>query len=381
MDPRWFDLMPVVEGLLKEAGSVVTALRAACRTLPPGMGYGHAWYNPDTKVVWVSVGDWEDNYDAWRKPLEKVPGVKEVHVEAEAGPPGLRDGSKTWLRVKQAHSPTLRAIGQLTNWVPGPTNALYGGPSPLAAALASGLLGAGVGYGAGWLGEQALPKEHFRPGHLRKVLALLGAGVGAVPALGWGAVAHQHHPDKPGWKAWLSSWPFRDRDLKGPAVSEPLPDKLPDNYLAEMNNTGLKTACDAAAALLGEAAPHFKRAVAYASPVGSDFGVGGLTSVPMIPADHFSEVVWQDPNTPVPVRAATTGLVDSASALRRGARLVSPADIGRVAVGMGSGYASGLLVGKTLGALAGLRPESQKKLQQAGTWAGLLSNLMPLAFG
>ena len=380
MDPRWFDLMPMVEGLVKEAGSTVAALRQACRKLPPGLGYGHVWYNPDTKVAWVSVGDWEEDLDAWRKPLAKVPGVKEVHIEAEAGPPGLRDGSETWLRVKQAHSPTLRAVGQLATWVPGPTNALYGGPSPLAAALASGLLGAGVGYGAGWLGEQALPREHFRPGHLRKVLALLGAGVGTAPALWWGAVAHQHHPDTPGVRAWLSSWPFRGKDLKGPPAPEPPPEKLPDDYLGEIGNTPLKTACDAALALLGGPEPHYKRAV-YASPVGYDFGVGGLTSVPMIPADHFSQVVWSDPNTPVPIRSATTGLVDSASALRRGARLVSPADIGRVAVGMGSGYASGLLVGKTLGALAGLRPESQKKLQQAGTWAGLLTNLVPLAFG
>jgi hypothetical protein len=48
---------------------------------------------------------------------------------------------------------------------------------------------------------------------------------------------------------------------------------------------------------------------------------------------------------------------------------------------MGSGYVSGLVVGKTLGALAGLKPEAQQSLQQAGTWAGLLTNVVPMAFG
>ena len=50
-------------------------------------------------------------------------------------------------------------------------------------------------------------------------------------------------------------------------------------------------------------------------------------------------------------------------------------------MGMGSGYVSGMLVGKALGALAGLKPHAQKQLQQAGTWAGFLTNVVPLAFG
>jgi len=47
---------------------------------------------------------------------------------------------------------------------------------------------------------------------------------------------------------------------------------------------------------------------------------------------------------------------------------------------MGTGWLSGMLVGKTLGALAGLRPESQKTLQQTGVWAGVLTNVVPKLF-
>jgi hypothetical protein len=42
--------------------------------------------------------------------------------------------------------------------------------------------------------------------------------------------------------------------------------------------------------------------------------------------------------------------------------------------------ARGLIVGKTLGALAGLRPEAQKKLQRMGIWSTMLGRVVPNAF-
>jgi hypothetical protein len=107
---------------------------------------------------------------------------------------------------------------------------------------------------------------------------------------------------------------------------------------------------------------------------------GGLY-VQDIPVDAFNRVIWQDPNTSLPLRAATTGLVEAASQSRGGIELISPYDIARVAVGMGSGLASGMLVGKALGALAGLTPGAQDTLKRTGMWAGALANLVPKAFG
>jgi hypothetical protein len=48
---------------------------------------------------------------------------------------------------------------------------------------------------------------------------------------------------------------------------------------------------------------------------------------------------------------------------------------------MGSGLASGMLVGKALGALAGLTPGAQQTLKRTGMWAGALMNIVPRAFG
>ena len=380
MEVHFLHLMCDIETLIKTAGTTVVALRAAAKKLPLGVGYGHVWFNPETKQVWVSVGDWEEDTDGWRKPLLAVAGVKDVRVEGEQSPPE----DEPWILIKKGHSPTLRALAQLTNFLPGPTNAPIGGPSPLAATLAGGILGAGTGYGAGFLGEQALPDEQFRPGRLRKTMALLGGLAGAAPGALWALESMQHHPSGGGLKSLLSGWPFRRSDLKGPAASNDVsPAPVPPEMAFQPGidvvppgpHTGLKLACAAAQELLGEPAEFFKTAL------DNEYGALNVDQVPLIDADRFNSAVWQDQRTPVAMRTATSGLVGGAQALRGGVNWVSPADVARIAVGMGSGYASGMLVGKALGALAGLRPEAQQSLQSAGTWAGFISNVVPLAFG
>jgi hypothetical protein len=166
-----------------------------------------------------------------------------------------------------------------------------------------------------------------------------------------------------------------------PSERLPLP---PDPEPTEYFNTPIKAAHAALQELIAdlEISTHYKQALdtGYDTSEEPDYGVNSLINVPMIPADQFTQTVWRDGNTPVSIRAATTGLVDSASAIRGGSRLVTPGDIARIAIGAGAGYASGMLVGKTLGALAGLRPESQRQLQTMGTWAGILANVVPTVF-
>ena len=111
------------------------------------------------------------------------------------------------------------------------------------------------------------------------------------------------------------------------------------------------------------------------------FDTGASAFLPIIPRDQFNNIVWEDPNTPMAVRAATTGIVEAASLARGNSPWVSPADVARIAASAGSGYLSGMMVGKTLGALAGLKPEVQQSLQSTGVWAGVLKGVMPIIFG
>jgi hypothetical protein len=59
---------------------------------------------------------------------------------------------------------------------------------------------------------------------------------------------------------------------------------------------------------------------------------------------------------------------------------VTPGQMGALSVGMGSGYLSGALVGKALGALMGVPVKTQDRLKSTGMWAGAVKNLVPLLF-
>lgn len=283
----------------------VKSFLARCEQFPAG----EVFYNPT-----YSLFAFSQPTDALEKTAKSVPFSE------------MKKYAGVWLHVKMAGvtaQDVLSPVANTTGWQHNPVTNLMGGPNTLTAALGSGILGAGLGYGTGWVADKFLSTDPKRNGRLPKTLAVLGGAMGAAPAL-WA-----------GYHGW-----FKDRggDLAQMAYSK-------DNPFAKS----------------------------------SAFDSNGFD--PSIPVDQFNQVIWQDSSTPSKVRAATSGLIEGASSLRSNANYVSPADIARIATGMGSGYLSGLVVGKTLGALAGLSDSAQNKLQQAGVWAGLLTNVVPMAFG
>ena len=261
-------------------------------------------------------------------------------------------GERPWLPIKTASSGAFRPLFDIMQLTPNKFNKVFGGPTPLAGMLAGGLLGSGLGYGAGWLGEKLLGSNVLEPGRLRRAGLIAGGGLGALPGLYLGAVgARLKREDGAGWGKALGAF-FEPNVLFGK-----------EGMAREMR--------EALDEIVPHEDPYFRKS---AEDAGSLF-------MPTIPVDSFNRTVWRDPNTPLPIRAATTGLVESASQSRGGSSLVSPFDVGRIAVGMGSGLVSGMLVGKVLGSLAGLTPQAQNTLKQTGMWAGVLSAVVPKAFG
>lgn len=103
---------------------------------------------------------------------------------------------------------------------------------------------------------------------------------------------------------------------------------------------------------------------------------------------QFNDLIWSDPDVsrrlPPNIQAAASGLVTGASNLPgrpKNSPFVTPVDIARMAVGLGSGATSGWLVGKGLGAFMGLSKPAQNALVRSGAAAGLIKNLVPIAFG
>lgn len=276
------------------------------------------------------------------------------------------------LAEKEAYSQSLRTLGALTGWNPDLVN-IPGWPSPVAATLATGLLGAGAGYGLGWLGEQALP-DSWNKGRLRRTLAILGGLGGALPGLAWAGVNHASG------KSVLDGWPMNEPAFDGKGV-----DEMPTDFVS-----GDPKVATYKEAYLGindptdgdnmDPSPWNWRAPLWSPYTAPD--------VPTINVNEFHTTVLQDPyvsrQLSPPVQAMATGLVSGASHLAGGGTpvtLISPMDVARMTAGMGTGYVSGALVGKALGALMGMPEDSQNRLKQTGLWAGAISNLIPIAFG
>lgn len=211
-------------------------------------------------------------------------------------------------------------------------------PSPVAHAIAGGLLGAATGYGAGWLGEKLLPETWERK-KLRRSMMLLGAGLGAAPGL-VGTGFHLANGVSP-----LAPGPLND----GWRVK----DSSADGYGG------------------GSDDPLAWRDLAYD---------------PVISLQRFNNAVWNDPRVAdrlaPPEQAALTGLVTGAAQQSPNpSPWVTPMDVANVAVGMGSGYLAGAIVGKALGTLMGMPESTQDRLKDTGMWAGVVKSLVPLAFG
>lgn len=242
-----------------------------------------------------------------------------------------------------------------------------GGPGPLQTALVGGLLGGGLGYAGGALAENLAPGT-FRKGKLRRLAGMLGAGLGAAPGAYLSTMQFRQNPNggsnaDAGW-----SWTQYPQDVPTAPMSV-------DSVLN----------------------PEFRK---LAMDYPDTFGSGGSLGSSTVPVDAFNNAIWSDVNpnrfgtksrwgnneqslgTPLPVAAAASGLVSGAAALTGNSEAVSPLAIGLAAAkGGAAGLVTGLMAGKALGALAGLTPQRQEQLQQAGLWGGILSAVMGKVFG
>lgn len=227
-------------------------------------------------------------------------------------------------------------------------NTAIGGPNPLSHAIVSSLLLGGLGYGAGTLAEQIVPERFVAPGGLRKTLGiaglLTGLGVGAMNA---GETSRQLGIGY--WPAWVTS-----------------------------NNTPIPK----------QYTPANKQANFWGQPQG--FGNTNLGK-PYIPVDAFNRATWADASknydqnsfgghTSPQIAAATTGIM-SGIKTQTGSGIISPGTVIRGLASAGVGLGVATLAGKTIGALAGLTPVAQEKIQDMGLWGGMLHSVIPPVLG
>jgi hypothetical protein len=404
-------VIPTVEELtarIKEAGwadvnaradaqalaSIEPALRIRQRAVnvPTIAPVGYYW-NPTTEKAAVFLHDLEKTAPSDIHCCRRVIGAAGFHsthpalTEKEAS-----DGD--WIKV--AFSPTLRTIGEGLNFFPG-YGPLPNQAGPLAGMLTSGLVGAGLGYGGGWLAEKLLP-DNWERGKLRRTLAILGGALGAAPGAYMGlqnwAIGRPFNdprmynmPPRDYHASRLSMWerpPYGDKQPE-PGFKEP---KAEDSLCKEANDAldvslgqrwkdGAKFVAEKAAA---DRDAMLKEAFGPYAPV---FGQNNRRNRTDINVNSLGQALWDVGSTPG-TAAMTMGAVHAANQMPGGepdSGWVTPVQMGRLGAAMGAGYLSGGLVGSVLGALTGLPQGAQDKLKETGMYLGIVKDVVPTLFG
>ena len=272
---------------------------------------GDIWFDPAEQRIFVRR--------THSSPLgEKIAGCETGYYSMDRLRP-----EPTWCGLVLSKTKTgslWQNIRGATGW-----NDKYYPPSPLAAMLATGVLGAGLGYGGAALVSKLLPDDWDKKKFRRSGL-MLGGALGAAP----GAL----------------------ETAKSLLIGQPVTDG------SHMDR---------------------KKMAATPLPHSPRYSTG-----PVIDSDAMMNTVWKSPMvsgrlTPKEQTLFTGAMMGSQQIAR--SPFVTPADMARLTAGMGVGYASGLVAGKVLGSLTGLPPTAQKTLANAGMYAGVVKSVLPMIYG
>ena len=350
----WSTVPEKIDTLVEKCAAPAWDIRTATASIYTKNDVGYYW-NPHLEKAGVHFRpSFDIEEGAWCKSaLDRAVGSKHVHM-SPLTLEEVTDGS--WVKV--AYSPTLRRIGEAMNFFPAggkKSGKTWMGisPSPLAGMLTTGLVGGGLGYGLGWLGEKLLP-EKWKKGRLRKTLAILGALGGAAPGGGY-MLANLMSGQPLNSDIWQSGLDMEDES----------PHRL-------------------GAALGGE---EDKYAQATDKFVKKAFMGAGASNIPPVNVNKLGQTLWEVGASPQ-TAAATMSSVYAAQQLPggMGPGYVTPRQTGLLGTMMGAaggglkGYAVGWGVGKALGLLTGMPPDTRKVLNRGGATLGIINSLMPRMF-
>jgi len=395
---EWQSVPDRVAALFKEAAPVARVIRRMTTILIAAPGSGEIYFHPKKRELHAVLSDIddEDKKKQWEEALEALKDIDGVQVSEE--PPENKEAE--WVLVKRANAP-LGIIGKPFEW----GGALTGGPSPLSNAIVGALLTGGLGYGTGWLLEHLFPERFVARGRLRKTLGALGAlGGTAIPAWQWrqNALTAREAGKPLGVLGSLitptDKVPFNepgarrvdlDAFISGPEGGRYDPGTA--TYLGNKETRALQEK-------LGESVgglSRFARAAEQLLKIGQELSAGGV-GLRAVPMDAFNQAIWNDVrmgltasrnpygtkspwgyneqamHTPPSLGAATAGLATGIQQLYGNQSVLSPQHFIRGLATAGVDLVTSRVVGGTLGALGGLTPVAQKKLQDIGMWGGLI---------
>jgi len=368
------DAIATAEKLAAEADGIRGAISGVYTSMPIGI-----YLHPDTHKVAFYVPDESPARDvALLK--SAMADVADVPDEGFVWSPTMKSGlvleDEGWVKI--AYSPALRTAGEWAGFFPhfDADKMQFTGmnPSPVRAMLTSGLVGAGLGYGAGSLIESRLP-DSWRRGRLKNTLAAVGGLAGAVPGGAW--MAANHAAGKPlNDNSLLYAPPGGPPDINWKAASDI--DLLPEPGQWHKQ---------AVAAYLQATWPtqHIKEAFDTLTMPWEAATRPGPTPMD-VNINSLGQTLWDIGASPQ-LAGATMGALMAARQMpgcrsgEEGSSWVTPVQMANLAAHMGAGYVSGALVGNTLGLLTGMPESAQDVLKQTGVYLGIVKAVLPRLFG
>jgi len=261
----------------------------------------------------------------------------------------------------------------------GPDDPASQGYSPLVHTLLGSLLAGGLGYAGGTVMEHLFPERYLDRGTLRKTLGLAGLGLGTIPGIYEASLNRGLTEGGPAplnwWKAFTT--PTGKMQL-GPGIQQRM-------------EAHRRTQNPPAAAQKEVRAAHDWSG--FHQPRGPMVAGTGLQAVPV---DAFNNAIWNDVHkgqraatnpygtkspwgdntqplhTPPQLGAATSGIVSGIQSMYNGQSVLSPRHFINGLMAATGDVVTAKMVGGVLGALGGLTPVAQEKLQDFGLWGGLI---------
>lgn len=173
---------------------------------------GAAYYRPADRTLIVDT----PIFDSWSgtalmakdagvvdRVIFDVPDKNELCTLVKQATPLTGIGVRPSTPTPDKPGPALGWFGHAMGIRPNFWTKALGGPNTLTSTLGTGLLGAGLGYGGGWLAEQFMSHDDPRRNKLRKTMGLLGGLGGAALPLwagykGWWGTDKQPAAEEPG---------------------------------------------------------------------------------------------------------------------------------------------------------------------------------------
>jgi len=359
----WADVIPAIDDWLEPCVDAADLLKVAALDVATTGHIGY-YYSPVIEKLAVHASPKTPDADVIRalKFASDFGYIKETPLTLE------ELDSEPWVKV--AYSQTLKTIAENLNFIPGKYfGTIPNHPNPLAAMLTSGLVGAGLGYGAGKLIKTVAPEGYGD--ELPSSLAMLGGltGTGAAGLL-------RAYPSLMEGKSLFSNWPHADPiDYSKFKPETEFPVSYPEDKPKKSMFGSMfgKLSFD----LIHEKIAEFEE---------DAFGPASFsprTPTPFdVNVDALGRTLWQTGASPQ-MMAGTLATMYSASHMPSDRRIpgyVTGDQLGKLAVNAAGNYATGFLAGYALNKVVGT-PYTAPQFGLGNVALGVIGAVIPKIFG